>query len=114
MTEPPYVKRCKSTTTNYGAKAPEGRSVSPSAIACTSAALHVSLGAKNPRLLEPMTGGDVNRRHYVFDFDSIEDWASFVTRIRASEWWATTQKVVADAHPNLRLIGQAVMTNAIA
>jgi hypothetical protein len=79
-----------------------------------SAAIHVSLGAKNPRLLEPMTGGDVNRRHYVFDFDSIEDWASFVTRIRASDWWATTQKVVADAHPNLRLIGQAVMTNAIA
>ena len=80
----------------------------------TSAALHVSLGAKNPRLLEPMAGGDVNRRHYVFDFDSIEDWASFASRIRASEWWATTQKVVADAHPNLRMLGQAVMTNAIA
>ena len=79
-----------------------------------AAALHISLGAKNPRLLEPMAGGDVNRRHYVFDFDSIEDWASFVTRIRASEWWAATGKAVADGYPNLRMLGQAVMTNAIA
>jgi len=79
-----------------------------------AAAIHVSLGAKNPRLLEPMAGGDVNRRHYVFDFDSIEDWASFATRIRASEWWAATGKAVADGYPNLRMLGQAVMTNAIA
>ena len=78
-----------------------------------AAAIHVSLGAKNPRLLEPMAGGDLTRRHYVFDFDSIEDWASFATRIRASEWWAATGKVVADAHPNLRMLGQAIMRNAI-
>jgi hypothetical protein len=79
-----------------------------------AAAIHVSLGAKNPRLLEPMAGGDVNRRHYVIDFDSMAAFASFTTAVRASDWWTTTQKVVADAHPNLRILGQAVMTNAIA
>jgi hypothetical protein len=79
-----------------------------------AATLHVSLGAKNPRLLEPIAGGDVTRRHYVVDFDSLEAWASYSAGVQASEWWSTTQKAVADAHPNLRLLGQAVMTNAIA
>ena len=79
-----------------------------------AAPIHVSLGAKNPRLLEPMAGGEVNRRHYVIDFDSLEAWASFTTAVRASDWWAATGKAVADGYPNLRMVGQAVMTNAIA
>ena len=79
-----------------------------------AAPIHVSLGAKNPRLLEPMAGGELNRRHYVIDFDSLEAWASFTTAVRASEWWATTVKTVADGYPHLRIVGQAVMTNAIA
>jgi hypothetical protein len=79
-----------------------------------AAAFHVSLGAKNPRLLEPMAGGDVNRRHYVVDFDSLEAWAAYSAGIQASDWWATTRKAVADAHPNLQMLGQAVMRNAIA
>jgi hypothetical protein len=79
-----------------------------------AAAIHVSLGAKNPRLLEPMAGGDVTRRHYVLDFDSLEDWVSFMSGVRANGWWEETRNVIADAHPNLRMLGQAVMTNAIA
>ena len=79
-----------------------------------SAAIHVSLGAKNPRLLEPMAGGDVNRRHYVLDFDSLEVWVSFMSAVRANGWWEETRNVIADAHPNLRMLGQAVMINAIA
>jgi len=56
----------------------------------------------------------VTRRHYVLDFDSLEDWVSFMSGVRANGWWEATRIAIADAHPNLRMLGQAVMTNAIA
>jgi len=34
--------------------------------------------------------------------------------VRANGWWEATRIAIADAHPNLRMLGQAVMTNAIA
>jgi len=74
---------------------------------------HIKLGAKNPRLLEPITGGNPLQRHYVLDFDSMEDYAAFISKVHGTEWWTTMQKTVADAYPHLRGISQSVVFNSI-
>jgi|TARA_B100000131_G_scaffold309428_1_gene339907 hypothetical protein len=76
---------------------------------------HEAWGAKNPRLMRPVTGsGGLEVALYVTDFDSMEEYGRFWDQVSASEWYVQLQKDVAAAHPELRMAEQMVMYNAIA
>ncbi|MFL3003249.1 MAG: hypothetical protein ACJZ4L_06055 [Candidatus Poriferisodalaceae bacterium] len=78
-------------------------------------AQHESWGAKNPRLMRPLTGtGGMEVALYVTDFDSMEDYGRFWDQVSASDWFTQLQADVAAAFPDLRMADTVVMYDAIA
>jgi hypothetical protein len=78
-----------------------------------AAEIHKGFGAKNPRLLQAMVGGNPNILNYAVDFDSMEDYTSFVNQALGSGWWDGMMKRVAEGYPDLKMAGQTLMRNAI-
>ncbi|MFZ8877150.1 MAG: hypothetical protein ACO2Z4_07015 [Ilumatobacteraceae bacterium] len=74
---------------------------------------HEGLGAKNPRLMRAVSGGDVHRVEYMVDFDSFEAHGKFSDAIVEGEWWTGMMQAVAAAYPDLRNCGTRLMYNAI-
>ena len=76
---------------------------------------HESWGAKNPRLMRPVTGtGGMEVALYVTDFESMEDYGRFWDQVSASDWFVQLQTDVAAAFPGLRMADTVVMYDAIA
>ena len=76
---------------------------------------HEEGGAKNPRLMRPVTGtGGMEVALYICDFDSMEAYGRFWDQVLVSDWFVQLRKDVAEAHPQLRMADQVVMYNAIA
>ena len=78
-----------------------------------AAEIHKGFGAKNPRMLQPMVGGNPSVLNYVVDFDSLDDYASFSNQAISSGWWDGMVKSVAESYPDLKIVGQTLMRNAI-
>lgn len=77
--------------------------------------IHESMGAKNARLMRPMTGPNgFEIATYLIDFDDAESFGRFQDQILGSDWLAQMRKDVAAAHPELRMADQGLMYNAIA
>ena len=51
-----------------------------------AAPIHEGLGAKNPRLMRSVSGGDVHQVEYMIDFDSFEAQGKFSDAIVDGEW----------------------------
>jgi hypothetical protein len=75
--------------------------------------VYEGLGAKNPRIMRSVSGGDVHRVEYTIDFDSLEAHERFSDAIVAGEWWASMMAAVAAAYPDLRNCGTRLMYKAI-
>ena len=78
-----------------------------------AAEIHRSCGAKNPRLLQSMVGGNPAVMNYAMDFDSLEEYTVFIGKVRENGWWEETAKAVANAYPDLKMAGQTLLANAI-
>lgn len=78
-----------------------------------SAPVHEGMGAKNPRLWRPTAGGEINQAIYELHFDSMEDYGRFNDIMMKSEWWAGTQKWMADNYDEVRTVGTSVLYDAI-
>ncbi|MEC7144695.1 MAG: hypothetical protein VXW59_03850 [Actinomycetota bacterium] len=78
-----------------------------------AAPIHEGLGAKNPRLMRSVSGGDVYQGEYMIDFDSFEAQGKFSDAIVDGEWWTGMMQAVAAAYPDLRNAGTRLTYNAI-
>ena len=94
----------------------EGTPAAIEAVAAGSreaAPIHEGLGAKNPRLMRSVSGGDVHQVEYMIDFDSFEAQGKFSDAIVDGEWWTGMMQAVAAAYPDLRNGGTRLTYNAI-
>lgn len=78
-----------------------------------AASVYEGLGAKNPRLMRSVSGGDVHRVEYMIDFESFEAHERFSDAIVAGEWWTSMMAAVAAAYPDLGNCGTRLMYKAI-
>ena len=74
--------------------------------------VHQSLGASNPRFMRPVSGSQ-NTAHYSIDFESMETYGAFSDALQKHEWWAQTEQAVADAYPDVQMIGTTVFYNTL-
>ena len=76
--------------------------------------LHESMGAKNARLMRPLTGpGGFEVATYLIDFDDAEAFGRLQDQMLESDWVVQLRKDVAAAHPDLRMADQGLVYNAI-
>ena len=78
-----------------------------------SAPIHEKFGAKNPRILEPVLGGETNRLHYCIDFDSVEAQGRFADSLESSGWMAGAHAFVTESYPNLKLVSTGLFVNRL-
>ena len=78
-----------------------------------AAPIHEGVGAKNPRIMRSVAGGDVHQVEYMLDFDSFAAQGAFSDAMLGSEWWTGMMQAVAAASPDLRNSGTRLMYNDI-